>query len=75
MGDTEKKSLMRCLGEFTGYIAKGLRTKVDQPTTEEVSRVVEETHENGVTLRRTVIEEVEYRDADPMPGKDQPSCS
>ncbi|MAT80904.1 MAG: hypothetical protein CMJ29_04560 [Phycisphaerae bacterium] len=75
MAESEKKSLMRCLGEFTGYIAKGIRTKVDQPNTEEVSRVVEETHENGVTLRRTVIEEVEYRDPGTMPGKDQKSCS
>ncbi|MDG2423277.1 MAG: hypothetical protein P8M22_04800 [Phycisphaerales bacterium] len=75
MGDTEKKSIMRCLGEFTGYIAKGLRTKVDQPSTEEVSRTVEEKHEDGVTLRRTVIEEIEYRDPEAKPGKDQTSCS
>ncbi|MEE2906676.1 MAG: hypothetical protein VX527_02485 [Planctomycetota bacterium] len=66
---------MRCLGEFTGYIAKGLRTKVDNKNTEEVSRTVEETHEGDITLRRTVIEEVEYRDGTSEKGKDNTSCS
>lgn len=76
MADTgPKKSLMRCLGEFTGYIAKGLRTKVDTKNTEEVSRTVEETHEGDVTLRRTVIEEVEYRDGSSEKGKGNTSCS
>ena len=71
----EKKSLMRCLGEFTGYIAKGFRTKVENPNTEEVSRTVEERHEGDITLRRTVIEEVEYRDGSSGKGKDDTSCS
>lgn len=74
-GPGQKKSLMRCLGEFTGYIAKGLRTKVDNKNTEEVSRTVEETHEGDITLRRTVIEEVEYRDGTSEKGKDNTSCS
>jgi hypothetical protein len=67
----EKKSIMRCLGEFTGHIAKGIRTKVDAPVTEEVTRTVEETRDGDVTLRRTVIEEVEYH-AD---TKEDQSCS
>lgn len=71
----KKKSLMRCLGEFTGQITKGLRTKVDKKHTEEVSRTVEETHQGDVTLRRTVIEEVEYRDDGPPPREDDKSCS
>lgn len=69
--NTEKKSIMRCLGEFTGHIAKGIRTKVDAPRLEEVARSVEETHQDGVTLRRTVIEEIEYHRE---PGEDTP-CS
>lgn len=68
---TEKKSIMRCLGEFTGYIAKGIRTKVDAPRTEEVTRSVEETRDGDVTLRRTVIEEVEYHGN----AKEDQSCS
>lgn len=68
---TQKKSIMRCLGEFTGYIAKGIRTKVDAPRTEEVARSVEETREGDVTLRRTVIEEVEYHGT----TKEDPPCS
>ena len=68
---TQKKSIMRCLGEFTGYIAKGIRTKVDAPRTEEVARSVEETRDGDVTLRRTVIEEVEYHGN----TKEDPPCS
>ena len=68
---TEKKSIMRCLGEFTGYIAKGIRTKVHAPRIEEVARSVEESRDGDVTLRRTVIEEVEYHGS---PKEDQ-SCS
>ena len=71
----KKKSLMRCLGEFTGQITKGFRTKVDSKHTEEVSRTVEETRQGDVTLRRTVIEEVEYRDEQPRPGGDDKPCS
>ena len=72
---TKKKSLMRCLGEFTGQIAKGLRTKVEKDNTEEISRTVEETQRGDVTLRRTVIEEVEYHDEQPDTEKDGTSCS
>lgn len=56
-----RKPLMRCLGEFFGNIAKGVKTKPGENTDRvEVKRTVEETtNEQGVTLRRTTIDEVE----------------
>lgn len=50
---------MQSLGEFFGHIARGVKT---DPTKREVRRTVEEERrEDGVILRRTVIEEVELR--------------
>ncbi len=72
---SNKKTLMRCLGEFTGYIAKGLSAKVDTPPTTEISRSVEETTRGDVTLRRTTIEEIQYHGDTPPVGKDGGSCS
>ncbi|MCP4759610.1 MAG: hypothetical protein GY894_03535 [Planctomycetes bacterium] len=54
----KRKSLMRCFGEFAGEIIKGIRTPADADR-EEISRRVEERTENGVTLRRTTIDEIE----------------
>ena len=56
-----RKPLMRCLGEFFGNIAKGVKTKPGEDTDRvEVKSTVEETtNEQGVTLRRTTIDEVE----------------
>ncbi len=56
-----RKPLMRCLGEFFGNIAKGVRAKPGEDSERvEVNRTVEETtNEQGVTLRRTTIDEVE----------------
>ena len=71
----KKKSLMRCLGEFTGHIARGIRAKVDEPVPEEVSRTVEETQDGPVTLRRTVIEEVVYPPNESPLEEDDKSCS
>ncbi|MCH2152819.1 MAG: hypothetical protein MK089_05705 [Phycisphaerales bacterium] len=71
----KKKSLMRCLGEFTGHIARGIRTKVDEPVHQEVSRTVEETKDGQVTLRRTVIEEVVYPPSESPLEEEGKSCS
>ena len=71
----KKKSLMRCLGEFTGNIARGIRTKVDEPVTEEVSKTVEETKDGQVILRRTVIEEVVYPPNESPLEEDDKPCS
>jgi hypothetical protein len=66
MAERHDKSLMRSLGEFFGHIVRGVRTPVENtPGRREVRREVEEetrdTPSGKVTLRRTTIEEVEYR--------------
>ena len=63
MSDQQKKPLMRCLGEFFGNIAEGIRTNPDADVErKEVNRTVEQrTTEDGVILRRTTIDEVEVR--------------
>lgn len=63
--DSDHKSLARSLGEFFGHIRAGVRAKPtpDAPARREVSRSVEEetvdTPRGKVTLRRTVIEEID----------------
>ncbi len=58
----QPKSIMRSLGEFFGHIAKGVRTDPAAAKTREVRRTIEEERrEDGLVLRRTVIEEVELR--------------
>ena len=56
--------LMRSLGQFVGHIAKAVKTDVSEGSERrELSRTVEEeereTEGGKVTLRRTVIEEIE----------------
>lgn len=50
------KPLMRCLGEFVGYIVKAV-TSDSQPN--EVNRETQEVARGNVTLRRTTIDEIE----------------
>lgn len=61
--DPEDKSLARSLGEFVGHIWSGIKTTPGSKERREVSRSVEEreaqTPSGKLTLRRTVIEEVE----------------
>jgi hypothetical protein len=66
MSDQGKKPLMRCLGEFFGNIAQGIRTNPESDAQRtEVNRTVEErTTDEGVILRRTTIDEVEVRHDD-----------
>lgn len=55
----ESKSIFRSLGEFFGHIGHAIRT---DPTKREVRRTVEEEQrDDGVILRRTTIEEVEFK--------------
>lgn len=65
MSHQNKTSLMRNLGAFFGHIAKGVRTKVNKEGDEierrEVKRTVEEEDRGDVILRRTTIEEVEFK--------------
>ena len=50
------KPLMRCLGEFVGYILKAMKT---DSQTFEVNRKTQEVVKRNVTLRRTTIDEIE----------------
>ena len=50
------KPLMRCLGEFVGFIVKAI-TADSQP--HEVNRKTQEVVKGNVTLRRTTIDEIE----------------
>ncbi len=62
MSSNEKKSIMRCVGEFFGHVGRAIRTKPTQDSEcSEIRRTVEETEEGEVTLRRTTIEEVEFK--------------
>ena len=60
---SDKKSLARSVGEFVGHIVEGVKADPSKDRTAEVRRTVEETTQDGVVLRRTTIEEVEFRDA------------
>ncbi|MBS0190883.1 MAG: hypothetical protein U0573_03185 [Phycisphaerales bacterium] len=62
MGNDEKKSISRSLGEFFGHILKGVKEPVEDrklvlraDRTEEVR----ETESGKVIVRRTVVEEME----------------
>ena len=61
MSTEHNKPLMRCLGEFVGYIARAVKSDVK---TQEVNRTVEEKEEGTMTLRRTTIDEIEIRGED-----------
>ena len=62
MASSKDKTIMRSLGEFFGYIAKGVKTDPAKEDVREISRTVEEESKDGVVLRRTTIEEVEIHD-------------
>ena len=62
-GSPDKKSIARSVGEFVGHIVEGVKADPSEDRTAEVRRTVEETTQDGVVLRRTTIEEVEFRDA------------
>ena len=66
MAAAKKKPLMRNLGEFFGYIIKGVRTDLGkQPAHKQVinKEVLEQEKENMI-LRRTTIDEIEFKDGE-----------
>ena len=69
---SKKKSLMRCLGEFTGHIFSAIR-KPAGPETHELRHETQKARQGDVVLRRTVIEEVELP-AEQVCG-DEDTCS
>ena len=62
MKQHSKKSLMRNLGEFFGHLVKAARTDPEtQSEKTEVRRTESEQVQDNMTLRRTIIDEIEFR--------------
>lgn len=67
MGQNDKKTLSRSLGEFFGHIWKGVQEPVEgagphpekQILRQETTEQVRETEQGKVIVRRTVVEELE----------------
>ena len=57
---SKKKPLMRNIGEFFGHIVKAVKT--DPSKTKQVRHEVQEEETDEVILRRTTIEEIEFKD-------------
>ena len=80
MADSDRKPLMRSLGEFVGHIVKGIRTRPDANAESErtvISETMQEEQHGNVILRRTTIEEVEVRSGgdEPAPETTEPPVS
>jgi len=59
-------SLMRNLGAFFGHIARGIKEDPAKPRSKtEVRRTVEEEDRGDMILRRTTIDEVEFKRGKP----------
>jgi hypothetical protein len=62
MAERTKKTLSRSLGEFLGHIVKAIRTDPDRSgRSRTIRRAEEEEDRGGVVLRRTTIDEVEFK--------------
>jgi hypothetical protein len=68
-GVMAKKSLMRSLGEFIGHVARAVRSDPSR-TRQEVRRTTKTVERDGVVLRRTTIEEIEYPAAPEVERRD-----
>ena len=69
MSVEKKTSLMRNLGAFFGHIVKAVKTDAREKKTVVRKTVEEETH-GDVTLRRTTIEEIEFKENDKSENAD-----
>ena len=69
MSVKKKTSLMRNLGAFFGHIVKAVKTDPREKKTV-VRKTVEEETPGDVTLRRTTIEEIEFKDNDKSENAD-----
>jgi hypothetical protein len=58
---SKNKSLMRNLGEFVGHIVRGVRRDPARRTHVVRKDVQEQQRDDGITLRRTTIEEIEFK--------------
>ena len=63
MAAAKNKTLMRNIGEFFGHILKGVRTDPGKPPAHKhvVDKKVEEVEKDNMILRRTTIDEVEFK--------------
>ena len=74
MATAKKKPLMRNLGEFFGHIIKGVRTDPEkQPAHKQViNKEVQEQEDEKMILRRTTIDEIEFKKGDSSPSSYSP---
>lgn len=72
MAAAKNKPLMRNIGEFFGHILKGVRTDPSKRSAYKhvVNKKVEEIEKDNMILRRTTIDEVEFKNP---PDADQTS--
>ena len=70
MSVEKKTSLMRNLGAFFGHIVRAVKTDPREKRTVVRKTVEEETH-GDITLRRTTIEEIEFKDRDTSKNADR----
>ncbi|MFM1936659.1 MAG: hypothetical protein RI990_1618 [Planctomycetota bacterium] len=76
MGVPEDPPLARSIGAFFGHIIDAVRTDPNAPAAAEVRReTTEERRPDGVTLRRTVIEEVVLPPGTPPPDTTGPGTA
>jgi len=69
-GNNPTPGLARNIGSFFGHILKGVRTSVESPNSPharnvEIARSVTERTDGDVTIRETIIREVEVRPPKP----------
>ena len=64
MRSASKKPLMHYLGEFMGNIVKAIRTDTRRKRIV-VNKAVEQEDRDTMTLRRTTIEEIEFKRDEP----------
>ncbi len=70
MSVEKKTSLMRNLGAFFGHIVKAVKTDASKKKSVVRKTVEEETH-GDITLRRTTIEEIEFKETDTPENADR----
>ncbi len=69
MSVDKKTSLFRNLGTFFGHIVKAVKTDPNTKRTV-IRKTVEEEEHGDITLRRTTIEEIEFKETDKSENAD-----
>ena len=70
MAAANKKPLMRNIGEFIGHIIKGVRTDAGKKSAHKqvINKEVQEQEDENMILRRTTIEEIEFKKGESSPS-------